>query len=185
MFFKTSTFYYIFTIFQINAEFIINKLTRYFYAKLITPLLYFKMKLLSPSQNLSHVETFLAVFTVDEVCHFSNKYQPPNNLAKYKCFCTRNFTSILHFEKNIGALHRKYFSENRLFTSFSPFLTVREVCNISNKYWIPNKSAGNIFLHQTPTETVPSCHQNICVLHCSIFQKHTHFNTFLLVFTVD
>ena len=79
---------------------------------------------------------------MDEVCHFSNKYQPPNNLAKYKCFCTRNFTSIPHFEKNIGALHRKYFSENRLFTSFS---TVREVCNISNKYWIPNKSAGNIF----------------------------------------
>ena len=63
------------------------------------------MKLLSPSQNLSHVETFLAVFTVDEVCHFSNKYQPPNNLAKYKCFCTRNFTSIPHFEKNIGAFN--------------------------------------------------------------------------------
>ena len=35
-------------------------------------------------------------------------------------------------------------------TSFSLFLTVSEVCNIANKYWLPNKWTTNIFLHKTP-----------------------------------
>ena len=44
--------------------------------------------------------------------------------------------------KKIGALHR----EHPLLTLFSLFLSVSEVCNISNKYWLPNKSATKIFL---------------------------------------
>ena len=43
--------------------------------------------------------TFLLVFTVDEMCNISNKYQPPSNLAKYKYFCKRDVISLLHFEK--------------------------------------------------------------------------------------
>ena len=30
-----------------------------------------------------------------------------------------------------------------------------EVCNISTKYWLPNKSATKIILHETP-DTAPS-----------------------------
>ena len=159
---------------------------------------------------------------MDELCFISNKYQPPNNLAKYQYFYTRDFIfflhlekklalsiakyqyfytgdfiSLLHFKKNCrfssqkffetstfyhmptsfsqwkrcavfqikidrlviyqnlniftqetfypsfiskknGPLHRKRFPKHLLFTTFSLFLTVSEVCNISNKYWLPN-----------------------------------------------
>ena len=43
--------------------------------------------------------TFLLVFTVDELCYISNKYQSPNNLRKYQYFYTGDFISLLHFEK--------------------------------------------------------------------------------------
>ena len=46
-----------------------------------------------------HFFIFLLVFTEDEVCHISNRYQPPNNLAEYQYFYTRDFISLLHFEK--------------------------------------------------------------------------------------
>ena len=50
--------------------------------------------------------------------------------------------------KKIGTLHREHFSKHPHFTLFSLFLTVSEVCNISNKCWRPNKSATKIyFLH--------------------------------------
>ena len=78
--------------------------------------------------------TFLLVFTVDEMCNISNKYQPPSNLAKYKYFCKRDVISLLHFEKKIGVLHRKRFSKHSLLSTFSIFLIVSEVCNISKKY---------------------------------------------------
>ena len=48
--------------------------------------------------------------------------------------------------KKIGTLHREHFSKHPHFTLFSLFLTVSEVCNISNKYWLPNKSATKTFL---------------------------------------
>ena len=38
---------------------------------------------------------------------------------------------------------------------FSPFLTVSEISNISNKYWLPYKSATKMLLHKTP-DTAPS-----------------------------
>ena len=43
--------------------------------------------------------TILLVFTVDEVCYISNKYQLLNNLGKYQYSYTRNFISLLHFKK--------------------------------------------------------------------------------------
>ena len=39
---------------------------------------------------------------------------------------------------------------------------MNEVCNISTKYWLPNKSATKIILHETP-DTAPSLQKNICV----------------------
>ena len=46
-----------------------------------------------------HFFIFLLVFTEDEVCQISKRYQPPNNLAKYQYFYTRDFIYLLHFEK--------------------------------------------------------------------------------------
>ena len=54
------------------------------------------------------------------------------------------------FRKTIGALHRKSFSKHPLFTTFSLLLKVSEVCNISSKCGLSNKSAKKIFLHKTP-----------------------------------
>ena len=51
--------------------------------------------------------------------------------------------------KKVGNLHSKRSPKHPLFTTFSLFLTVNEVCNISNKYWLPNKSAKKILLHKT------------------------------------
>ena len=42
--------------------------------------------------------TFLLVFTRDEVYNISSKYQPPNNLAKYQYFYTRDFIHLFHLE---------------------------------------------------------------------------------------
>ena len=58
-------------------------------------------------------------------------------------------------KKKIGALHPKTFSKHTLFTTFSLFLTVNEVYNISNKYCSPNKLPKKIFLRKTPY-TAPS-----------------------------
>ena len=112
--------------------------------------------------------TFLIVFTVDEVCYISNKHQTLNNLAIYQYFYKRDFISLRHFEKKIGALHRKSFSKHPLFTTFSLFLKMSDVCNISSKCWLHNKSAKKLFLHKTPY--TPSLFQTkFCALHCRIF----------------
>ena len=70
---------------------------------------------------------------MDEVWYISNKYQPPYNLAKHQYFYTRDSISLLHFGKKIGSLHYKRFLRHALFTTFSLFLKVSEVGNISNK----------------------------------------------------
>ena len=74
--------------------------------------------------------TFLAFLTVDEVCYISDKNQPPNNLAKYQYFYTRDFISLLHFEKKLALFIAKLFRKYPLFTTFSLFLIVGKVCNI-------------------------------------------------------
>ena len=140
-------------IFQINTDFLINQLTKCFYTRHLTPLLYFKKnKLCSPSQNLLEISTFYQIFTSSDTgwgVSVSNKYQPPYNFAKRQYFYTRDFISLLHFGKKIGALHRKDFSKHPLFTTFSLFLKANEVWNISNKCWFPNNSVNKIFLHKT------------------------------------
>ena len=92
-------------------------------------------------------------------------YQNINNF-------TRSFISLIYFGKN-GALHRKCFSKQSFFSTFSLFLKVGEVCNISNKCWFPNKSVNKIFLHKTPY-TAQSC-----ALDHRRFQKGRLFTTFL------
>ena len=81
-----------------------------------------------------HRRSFLKhpLFTVDEVCNISNKYQPLSNLAKSTF--TQKTLYLSFISKKNGALHRKRLSKHPLFTSFSLFLTESEVCIISNKY---------------------------------------------------
>ena len=59
------------------------------------------------------------VFTVDELCYISQKYQPPSIFLHKKMY-----PSII--SEKIGALHRNRFSKHTLFTTFSPFLKVSE-----------------------------------------------------------
>ena len=61
------------------------------------------------------------------------QHRPPYDLAKRQHFYTRDFISLIYFEKKIGALHRKRFTEHPLFTTFSLFLKVSDICNISSK----------------------------------------------------
>ena len=63
---------------------------------------------------------------MDEVCYVSNKYQPPDKLAKDQYFYTRNFMFLLHFEKELGLPIEKSFSKDPLFTTFSVFLRLSE-----------------------------------------------------------
>ena len=76
------------------------------------------------------------------------------------------------------------FSKHPLFTTFSLFLKVSKVCNISSKCCLSNKTTYKIFLHKI-TYTLPLFQKNICCLHRRILYKHLLFMTFLLVFTVD
>ena len=162
-----------FVIFQVKTGFLINQLTKYLYTRQLNPFYLKKKKnLRSSSQNLlkrPFFTTFIVFLTVDEVCYISNKNQPfSNNLAKRQYFYTREFISLLHFEKKIGALHRKSFSKHPLFTTFSLFLKMSDVCNISSKCRLPNKSAKKLFLHKTPY--TPCLFQTkFCALHRRIF----------------
>ena len=79
---------------------------------------------------------FILVFTVDEVCYISNKYQPLNNLAKHHYFYTRDFISLLHFKQKFTISIAEFF-RNIHRNNFLVFLTVDEVCYISNKYQPP------------------------------------------------
>ena len=76
------------------------------------------------------------------------------------------------------------FSKDPIFTTFSVFLKVSEVCNISSKYWLPNKLANKTFLYKTPYAP-PFFQIKMCALHRRIFQKHLLFTTFLVFLTVD
>ena len=78
------------------------------------------------------------------------------------------------FQKKICAVHRTNFSRHLLFTPFSLLLTVSEVCNISNKNWLPYKSSRKTFFYTTPHLKKGS------VLHRRSFQKHLLFTTFSL-----
>ena len=140
-----------FVIFQVNANFLIIQLKNIFTQDNWQCPFMTSKSLCSPSENLSKTSNFhyiLLVFTGVEVCNITNKNQSPSNLEKYQYFNTIHLISFLHFQKNGGTLHRKRFSKHPLFTTFSLFLTVIEVCNILNKCKLPNKSANNIFSTQ-------------------------------------
>ena len=63
---------------------------------------------------------------------------------KYQYFYIRDFISFLHLEKNWRSPSRTFFKTSTFYPIFT-ILTVSEVCNISSKCWLPNKSATKIF----------------------------------------
>ena len=90
------------------------------------------------------------------------------------------------FQKNRknGALHGKGLSKYALFITFSLFLAISGMCNISNKYWLPNKPAKQNFWHKSTSTPLLHFKTN-SALNCRIFQKHPIFTTFLQVAIVD
>ena len=72
----------------------------------------------------------------------------------------------------------KTFSKHPLFITFLPLLTVSEVCNISNEYWLLLKSTKEMFLNKTPS-TFPLFQKEITPsTEFSSFQKYPLFTTF-------
>ena len=108
-------------VFQINTEFVINQLKKYFYERDLHSSL-ISEKLALSIIEVSRIIHFLLVVTIGELYHISNKYWPPNKLAKYWCFYTRDFIS--HFQKKLVLSILKVFQN---FHFFWLFLTVSEV----------------------------------------------------------
>ena len=107
----------------------------------------------SPSQNLLETSIFYYIFSIFYsgwgVLYFK---QIPTFLwfSEKSIFLHKwLYIPLLLWEK-IGTVHRKRFTEHPLFTTFSLFLKVSDICNISSKCWLLNKSANKIFLHKTP-----------------------------------
>ena len=174
-----------FAIFQVNAGFLKNQLTKYFYIRHLNPC-YLKKKKKNCTlhrrifQKRQFFTTFLVFLTVDEVCYISNKNQPfSNNLAKRQYFYTRDFISLLHFERKLALFIAKPFRKHPLFTTFSLFLTVRNVCNIQINTNFFINYLENIFTQDTFSPT--SIQGRNCALHHKSFQKHFYY--ILLYFT--
>ena len=93
------------------------------------------------------------------------------------------FTQETLYRKKIGGLHREHFSKHPYFTPFSLFLTVSEVCNISNKYWLPNKSATKIFVYTIVLQNTLHCSFIPTKKLCCRSQKVSERSTFYHIFT--
>ena len=130
-----------------------------------TPPLFLK-KIALPSHNLLETSTFYHSFTSFHsrwvLCCISNKYQPLNNIAKHQYFYTRDFISLFHFDKILALSIAKVFETSSIY--HISLLTVSEVCNISNKHYLVNKSANETFFHKAPYTLPPF--QNKCAFHC-------------------
>ena len=154
MFFEKSSFtvflqYFtvFFTVFEINADFLIFQQTKYLYTRHPTPILHFKKKKLhSPFQKHPLFTKYINLLVI--------------------------YLNINIFTKKISSFCKR-FSKDSLFTTFSLFLKVSEVCNISNKCWLPNKSANKIFLHKTPY--IPPSFQKKIVLSIAHTFRNIHF----------
>ena len=107
---------------------------------------------------------FLPVFTVDKVCHVSNKFRSPRNL-RTQYFQTRDFIIHLHLEDSLKIHLSFFFSKSNspclsqrlleasifyhMFTSFDSV----QVYNISNKNQLPNRSVKYLLFTQQTLHT--------------------------------
>ena len=134
----------------------------------------------SPSHNILETSTFYYIFSIFDsgwgVLYFK-KIPTFFWFTETSLLLHKRLYIPLSFWEKIGALHRKRFTEHPLFTTFSLFLKVSDICNISSKCWLLNKSANTIFLHKAPY-TLPLFQIKICALHRRTFKKHPFFTTF-------
>ena len=82
---------------------------------------------------------------------------------------------LLQIKKIISALYSKGFPKHPLFTTFSLILTVYEVCNMWNKYWLANKLAKKVYLSK----------KSYTLLSFNRRNDALHHKSFKLVFAVD
>ena len=91
--------------------------------------------------------TILLVWAVTGMRNISDKYHLFNKSTKYQYLYTKNFN--LPYLTKILVISIKMFSKHPLFTTFLLLFAVSKVCNIWNKYWLPNKSTNfNIFTQE-------------------------------------
>ena len=110
--------------FQTNADFLINQLTKYFYTRHLTLVLYFKRKFRSPSLNTLKISIFYSIFT----CFHSGwgvlYFQRNTNFVIIE-WNINNFaqeTLYLPFiSEKIGAVRRKHFSNIHFLPQFHYF----------------------------------------------------------------
>ena len=126
-----------FAIFQTNTGFIVNQLKPVFTQTLYT-LLHFKKEF-----TISILEVFTNIKCLPHLYQFSQWmrcaiFQINTNLLviqqNINIFAKETLYPSFISKKKIGVLHRKRFSKHSLLSTFSLFLMVSEVCNISNKY---------------------------------------------------
>ena len=77
-------------------------------------------------------------------------------------------------------LYLKVLLKNPLFTIFSLFLTVSEVCNISNKHWLNNKVAKRLFLRKFPLPYNPPSFRKIIAPFITDVLRKSHSLTRLV-----
>ena len=89
--------------FQINTDFLTNQLQSFLTKYTLYLSFISKNNICSPSQSFLEILFYhvLLVFTVDQVYNDSNKNRHRRNLHKTN-FYTRQFISILHFEKKLA-----------------------------------------------------------------------------------
>ena len=91
--------------------------------------------------------TILLVWAVTGMRNISDKYHLFNKSTKYQYLYTKNFN--LPYLTKILVISIKMFPKHPLFTTFLLLFAVSKVCNIWNKYWLPNKSTNfNIFTQE-------------------------------------
>ena len=121
---------------------------------------------------------------MDEVCYISNEYQPPNNLAKYQYFHTKNFLSLLHLEKKWHSPSWKFLETSTFYpmsTNFHSGWDVQYFKYIPTS-WYYTKTF--IFLHKTLY--IPSSFgKKNDDIHRKSFLKHPLCTTFSLFWKVS
>ena len=134
----------------------------------------------SPLQNLLETSTFIHFFYFSKWMRCAIFQINTKLLVTY--WNINIFTQEILYPsiiwKKLALSIANAFLKHPLFTTFSLFLKGSEVCNISNKSWLPNNSANKIFLHKKPY-TPPLLQKNLR----SPCQNLWEISTFYYIFT--
>ena len=114
---------------------------------------------------------FLLVLTVDGVCYISYKCQPPNNLAEHQYFYTKDFISLLHFEKQLALSTAKVFRNIHFLPLFPYFwkwmrfvifqVNVDFLINLLTKYFYTRHLTIRLYFKWTFALSIAESFRNI------------------------